>query len=151
MKRAEFADMLRGLADRVASGESRQGGISYRPLESDDPDELHIEILILAHDPGGEGIWLELNETRPVPVSDIDLRRLRDGTAALALSMETAKMSPEQLLELRRKLFDGAVALQSMDSLGSEEANDAAMKHIEELDRRIRVVDAELASRSTKP
>jgi hypothetical protein len=78
----------------------------------------------------------------------LDQRRLRDGRLALDASQELSAMTIVQLRELRDTLFDGALALQSLDDLGSPEANRAAWNDCVELDRRIVQVDDEIARRT---
>ena len=65
--------------------------------------------------------------------SPIDRRRLRDGAEALALP------GPKTLEEMEiqlQALWDGAVALQSTDDLGSPEANRKTFNDMLELQRR---------------
>ena len=62
-----------------------------------------------------------------------DQRRLNDGARAMALS------EPKNLKEMEEQLrviYDGALALQSMDDLGSPEANQRAWDDMIELQRR---------------
>jgi hypothetical protein len=69
--------------------------------------------------------------------SKIDERRLRDGAEAMALP------APRTLDEARNYvsvLHDGMVALQSLDDLGSEDANRRAWDDMLELERRSEAV-----------
>lgn len=70
-------------------------------------------------------------------------RRLSDGERAMELSSEEFVPSDSDLrgLEaLRDDLHTGIVALQSLDDLGSEEANQAAWNDMLELQRRHKLV-----------
>jgi hypothetical protein len=73
--------------------------------------------------------------TSPTP---IDQRRLEDGARAMALKDPKTKDEVQDHLEI---LHTGIVALQSMQDLGSSEANRAAhedMRILEEKQRRLK-------------
>ena len=77
-------------------------------------------------------------------------RRLRDGDRASGVSTtaeDLAKLSLPELLALKEVVFDGAVALQSLDDLGSPEANDAAWLQCIELDKKLKAIKEEIATR----
>ena len=65
--------------------------------------------------------------------SQVDRRRLRDGAEALALPEPKTLEEMEAQLQI---LWDGAVALQSTDDLGSLEANQQTWNDMLELQRR---------------
>lgn len=67
-------------------------------------------------------------------ISKIDQRRLRDGAIAMALGEPKDVDEAKSTYDL---LYIGAVALQSMDDLGSVEANRQAMVDCEELSDRM--------------
>lgn len=70
--------------------------------------------------------------------SQVDRRRLRDGAEALALA------EPKTLKEMETQLqalWDGAVALQSTDDMGSPEANEAVWNDMLELQRRAHALE----------
>ncbi len=77
-----------------------------------------------------------------------DQRRLRDGQAALDAPQDLADRTLDQLHDLRRTLFDGLAAMQSLDDLGSPEANEAAGRTCVELGRRLDAVEAKIVVRS---
>lgn len=79
-----------------------------------------------------------------------DERRLRDGASALREPTNYEAMSIKELRALRERLGDGARALQSMDDLGSPEANQRAWADMQELMKRLAAVEATIASRGTK-
>jgi len=81
--------------------------------------------------------------------SKVDQRRLRDGARGLALSTDLKSLSVEELQALYNELYDAACAMQSLDDLGSPEANDRAWKEMQELDRRRCLVGNELEARRT--
>lgn len=68
-------------------------------------------------------------------VSVVDRRRLRDGAEALVQDPNTPKTIAEMEAQLR-VLWDGATALQSLDDLGSPEANQKAWNDMLELQHR---------------
>ena len=77
-------------------------------------------------------------------------RRLRDGDRASNVSTtddDLAKLSLSELLALKEVVFDGAVALQSLDDLGTPELNDAAWLQCIELDRKLKRVKEEIKKR----
>ena len=80
----------------------------------------------------------------------VDQRLLNDGARAMALTEpKTLKEMEEQL----RIIYDGALALQSMDNLGSPEANQQAWDDMLELQRRAEALSKkieELKQRDTK-
>lgn len=80
--------------------------------------------------------------------SKVDQRRLRDGAAGMALPIDDLKkLSVVELRQRRTELYDAAVAMQSLDDLGSPEANQRAWDEMVELDRRLSLVKAELKRR----
>ncbi len=145
MTRVDVAKMIRKIADLVESGDSAEGSVQW--LLSEEPHELDVIVNIRTGNLDGQGSIESIDTTQRKP-SKVDQRRLRDGAAALALDMNVAMLSKEKLLELRKKLYNGAVALQSMDDLGSEEANAKAARDLEELSRRIKLVDAFLSRKT---
>lgn len=75
-------------------------------------------------------------------------RRLRDGDNATAASTaDLDKLSLPQLQSLRETVFDGALAMQSLDDLGSEAANNAAWEDCKALDKKLKVLDDEIKKR----
>jgi hypothetical protein len=58
--------------------------------------------------------------------SAVTRRRLNDGQQALETSKNPLPESIQGLTELRNQLHDGIAALQSLDDLGSEQANQQA-------------------------
>jgi hypothetical protein len=77
-------------------------------------------------------------------------RRLRDGDRASNVSTtddDLAKLSLPELLTLKEVVFDGAVALQSLDDLKTPELNDAAWLQCQELDRKLKRIKDEIATR----
>ncbi len=83
--------------------------------------------------------------------SKIDARRLRDGKAALDrsrdLSLTMQEMTLAELRDLRDALFHGVLAMQSLDDLGSPEANQSAAADHDELSRRMAAIDVEVRAR----
>ncbi len=80
--------------------------------------------------------------------TSIDKRRLRDGATATALlDVPLGSMTLQQLQELREVLRDGAVALQSLDDLGSPEANDAAWQDMQAVSEKLELVNQALLAR----
>ena len=78
----------------------------------------------------------------------IDRRRLRDGEKASAVPPnDLAKLTLSQLQSLRETVFDGALAMQSRDDLGSPEANDAAWEECIALDKKLTIIDKEIKKR----
>lgn len=67
--------------------------------------------------------------------SAITNRRLNDGQEALAAKVPKTK-NLQELIDYRNQLHDGIAALQSLDDLGSEEANNAAWGDMLALQRR---------------
>lgn len=70
--------------------------------------------------------------------NSVDRRRLRDGAGALALP------EPKTLEEMKAQLqvlWDGAVALQSTDDLGSPEANEKTWNDMLELQQRAQTLE----------
>jgi hypothetical protein len=81
-------------------------------------------------------------------VSQVDRRRLRDGAEALSLP------EPQTLHEMKEQLqalMDGAVALQSMEDLGSPEANERAWNDMMELQRRHEALKRRIEKLETPP
>ena len=71
----------------------------------------------------------------------VDRRRLRDGAEALALpEPKTLKEMETQL----QALWDGAVALQSTDDMGSPEANKQVYDDMLELQRRAQALEKKI-------
>jgi hypothetical protein len=68
-------------------------------------------------------------------------RRLADGARAKALSEPTTKAEIEAQLET---IYDGMLALQSLDDLGSDEANNQAFRDLDELQARYDRLKAKL-------
>jgi hypothetical protein len=58
--------------------------------------------------------------------SEVTTRRLNDGATSIGLQVEPLPDTLEALASLRDQLYNGMVALQSLDDLGSEDANQAA-------------------------
>lgn len=73
------------------------------------------------------------------------IRRLNDGEEALSLQTKPLPDTLEKLQDLRGKLHDGIVALQSLDDLGSEDANQRAWDDMLELQSRYTQVEAKIA------
>jgi len=74
----------------------------------------------------------------------VDQRRLNDGAAAMALGKANTEAEIKSQIE---QLHDAIAAMQSLDDLGSPEANDAAMKDhdallnkLESLERKLKKV-----------
>jgi Skp family chaperone for outer membrane proteins len=83
--------------------------------------------------------------------SKIDARRLRDGAAASSLLVDNLKeLSLERLKTLKDTLFDGVLAMQSLDDLGSKEANKEAWDRMIELQERYNAVEAEYKKRKAE-
>lgn len=76
-------------------------------------------------------------------VSTVDRRRLRDGAEALTRDQDAPKTVEEMEAQLQA-LWDGAVALQSLDDLGSPEANEKAWNDMMELQRRAQALEEKL-------
>ncbi len=73
--------------------------------------------------------------------SQVDRRRLRDGAEALTLP------EPQTLKEMERTLqalWDGAVALQSTDDMGSPEANQQVWNDMLELQKRAQTLEKKI-------
>ena len=70
-------------------------------------------------------------------------RRLRDGAEAMNLEVRT-DVGLDQLIDLRNQLHDGIAALQSLDDLGSEEANQRAWDDMLELQKRYAKVEKQI-------
>lgn len=80
--------------------------------------------------------------------SPVTRRRLRDGDTASAVPTDNlTTLSLADLRALREMVFDGALAMQSLDDLGSPEANDAAWLQCIALDKKLKAIDAEIAKR----
>ena len=82
----------------------------------------------------------------------IDQRRLRDGAAALAASVEPAG-TLDELAKQIETVSAGIAAMQSLDDLGPEE-NARAYRDEQELWLRLKMLEArqiELARKATKP
>jgi hypothetical protein len=78
----------------------------------------------------------------------IDQRRLRDGAAGLALPTDDlGTLSVTALKQRYSQLHDAGVAMQSLDDLGTVEANQRAWDDMTELFRRFDAVKAELKRR----
>lgn len=82
-----------------------------------------------------------LDEVGQLVPSRIDRRRLRDGAAALTLATNIAGKSRAEVEGLRSQLLDGALALQSLDDLGTAEENATAAADLKELQRRLFALD----------
>jgi len=82
--------------------------------------------------------------------SAIDERRLRDGASAMRSPQNYDDMSIDELEELRVQLRDGVAAMQSLDDLGSPEANATAMRDMDELFKRYDAVVHALKVRKSK-
>jgi hypothetical protein len=78
-------------------------------------------------------------------LSPIDARRLRDGARALELSSAAAPTSRDEIRQQLSSLYEGMVALQSLDDLGPE-GNAKAAHDLQELGRRYRVLEERLAT-----
>lgn len=76
--------------------------------------------------------------------SAVTKRRLRDGQSALETSSKPLPKTIQDLTDLRNKLHDGIAAPQSLDDLGSEEANQEAWDNMLALQRRYDIVVAKL-------
>jgi len=72
--------------------------------------------------------------------SAVTKRRLNDGARAIALDIETSD-DLDALKSYKSELHDGIAALQSLDDLGSEDANNAAWNDMLELQRRHGIVE----------
>lgn len=80
-------------------------------------------------------------------VTPTDQRRLKDGARAAKIDVSKVDtMTPDQLRTIYGELFDGAVALQSTDDLGSEDANKAAMSVMDTLVARMNLVNRKYKS-----
>lgn len=77
--------------------------------------------------------------------SAVTKRRLRDGAEALELKTDPLPETLEELLELRDRLHDGIAALQSLDDLGSEFANQDAWDNMLALQHRHDLVKEKIA------
>lgn len=82
--------------------------------------------------------------------SAVTTRRLNDGATALALPVETLPSTLGGLETMRDQLHDGIAALQSLDDLGSEDANQAAWDDMLALQSRYGRVVARIAELSKK-
>lgn len=81
----------------------------------------------------------------------LDRRRMRDGESAMAASEEgLQEMDLAALKALREEVRDGCAAMQSLDDLGSKEANDAAWQTCIELEEKYKRIKAELVRRGEK-
>jgi hypothetical protein len=81
-------------------------------------------------------------------LSKIDERRLRDGAVGLGLPTDDlAQLTLAELEARRSSLHDAAVAMQSLDDLGSTEANQRAWDEMVELGRRLDKIQKELERR----
>lgn len=69
-------------------------------------------------------------------------RRLRDGQLAMDEPTDYAGLHPLKLAKIRTTLTNGIRALQSLDDLGSEEANDKVWSDVLELQSRLKTLDA---------
>ena len=75
-------------------------------------------------------------------------RRLRDGETAAAVPTEDlGNLTLAQLQTLRQTVFDGALAMQSLDDLGSAEANEAAWLDYLALEQKLKLLDEEIKKR----
>jgi hypothetical protein len=75
-------------------------------------------------------------------------RRLNDGGRAAAISTENLEqLSYDELLRLRDIAADGAVAMQSLDDLGSEQANQEAWDTLMLIEKKLTALDAEIGRR----
>lgn len=73
--------------------------------------------------------------------NQVDRRRLRDGAESLALP------EPQTIEEMERTLqalWQGAVALQSTDDMGSPEANESVWNDMLELQRRAQALEKKI-------
>jgi hypothetical protein len=82
-------------------------------------------------------------------VSDVDRRRLVTMIAAPAVN-DLVEMDDDKLRRAYDDLCDAVAASQSLDDLGSFEANEAAMREGLTLGRRLRRVDAEMKRRKAR-
>lgn len=73
--------------------------------------------------------------------SQVDRRRLRDGAEALTLSEPKTLKEMEDQLQV---LWDGAVALQSTDDMGSPEANEKVWNDMLELQQRAQALEKKI-------
>lgn len=73
----------------------------------------------------------------------IDQRRLRDGAAAEAIGEPDTIETLEKAIE---QAWDGVAAMQSLDDLGSPEANNEAMAQGDRLIQQARRYEARLAA-----
>jgi hypothetical protein len=79
--------------------------------------------------------------------SKVDQRRLRDGAKAGAANADYKSMSDAELREAKDNLHDGIAALQSLDDLGSPEANNAAWQDMLALSKKHDLVKKEMRRR----
>lgn len=73
--------------------------------------------------------------------SQVDRRRLKDGAEALALP---EPQTIEEMEETLQALWDGAVALQSTDDMGSPEANERVWNDMLELQRKAQILEKKI-------
>jgi len=74
-------------------------------------------------------------------INPVDQRRLRDGARALNLSKPRTRKEMKAALQV---LWDGAVALQSVDDLGSPEANQQAWDDMLALQRKAQALERKI-------
>ena len=79
--------------------------------------------------------------------SKIDQRRLRDG--AIGFQVPTGGGELAELRRRREQLFDAVLAMQSLDDLGSVEANNAADRDMQDLQRRLCSVEKQIAAQES--
>lgn len=84
--------------------------------------------------------------------SAVTKRRLRDGAKGMSVGvMDLQESSVEDLQRKYSSLSDSIVALQSLDDLGSPEANQEAWDDMIELSKRCKAVEEELERRGVEP
>jgi hypothetical protein len=76
--------------------------------------------------------------------SAVTTRRLNDGKVAMGLEAPETSTQLNDLIEYRNQLHDGICALQSLDDLGSEEANERAWNDMLELQKRYDKIEARI-------
>lgn len=86
---------------------------------------------------------MPIESSRRTSPTAIDERRLRDGARAMALSEPMTKAEVQDQLEI---LHTGIVSLQSMEDLGSSEANRAAHENMRILEEKQRRLKSKLAT-----
>lgn len=82
--------------------------------------------------------------------SIITKRRLKDGDKSLSINTDNLPDTIEELKDIKNQLHDGIVALQSLDDLGSEDANKDAFDNMLALQYRYDLVEKKIKSISNK-